>query len=339
MNMKYIGFTLLGVIILLGSLACTTEETAEAAAARIFGGSSEALLFLDCRAVSRNEIDFEFSVPVTVTSVSFSSALEVGSIENGKIVKVFFDRDIEAGIRLTADILAEDSSGNTISAVVPFRSRNDRMPRLVINELRTEYGNPRAEFIEFIALTAGNLGAMKVYVESNSKQPMIYEFQPVEVKAGEYVVLHLRKLDSASVDEYGTRLDESPGADSSPDARDFWIPGNAELLRKTDIVYMTDQDDNVLCAVMISEAPDSAWAKDYFERAAQFLYDHGAWMSAEGGICSPAQAVISANIKTAATRSISRDQTAANTNTAADWYITATGCATPGKPNNPKRFQ
>jgi hypothetical protein len=94
---------------------------------------------------------------------------------------------------------------------------------------------------------------------------------------------------------------------------------------------------------MLSENPDPWWKKDHFAQAAEFLYGQGAWTvspgDAGGVIPGPAGAVHTAAIKTAMTRSISRDETAADTNTAADWYITANGGATPGKPNNPKRFE
>ena len=208
---------------------------------------------------------------------------------------------------------------------------------MLINELRTEYSKPRAEYIEFKMLSAGNLGALRVFIEGNYKNPMTYEFSPVEVKAGEYVVLHLRALDDLCKDEYGNNLNESGGTDSSPTARDFWIPGSAKLLHKTDAVYALDQDDRVISAVMLSEAPDASWQKDYFAQAAELLFKQGAWKSADGKICGPKDAVNSSAIKTAATRSISRDETVKNTNTQADWYIAATSCATPGEPNNPKR--
>ena len=337
--MKNVGFVLLGICILPGlffSCSTSTGETNKSPA-NIYGGSSQALLFLSCKAVSEREIDFEFSLPVRVVSLRFTPNLEIDSIEEGSTVKVNITDNPGPGVKFLADILAEDTDGNTISVLAPFRSRNDRMPLLRINELRTEYSKPRTEFIEFKMLSSGNLGAMRVFVESNSKNPLIYEFAPVEISEGEYVVLHLRTLEDSCRDEYAA-LDESGGTDSSPTARDFWIPGAVKLLRKTDAVYVLDQDDRALGAVMISENPDSAWKKDYFDLAAEFLFMKRAWLSPAGRKCLPLDAVNSFNIKTSVTRSISRDETAENTNTSADWYITATSCATPGGPNNPKRF-
>jgi hypothetical protein len=90
-----------------------------------------------------------------------------------------------------------------------------------------------------------------------------------------------------------------------------------------------DQDDNVLDAVMLAENPFPPRSAAFFAATAEFLFDKGAW---EGG------ALNSTGIGNALTRSISRDETVPDTNTAADWYITANGGVSPGKPNDPRRL-
>lgn len=322
-------FAMLGILLsVLGS--CSSGE----GPGELFGGSSQAPVFLEHKAVSETEIDFKFSLPVKVTSIVFSPVQEVSSIEHGSTVRVTLQESPGVGVPLVADLLAEDEHGNTINVLVPFRSRNNRVPDLLINELRTEFIRPRAEFIEFRIKSDGNLGALRLFIASNPRNPMVYEFPPVEVKNGDLVVLHLRTLDeNASRDELGDRLDESGGQDASSTARDLWIPGSTKLLRKTDAVYLLDQDNRVLSAVMLSENRDAQWQREHFQEAAEFLFSQGAWMSPDGGFPSPLFAVDSSGIGTAATRSVSRDEAAANTNTAADWFIAGTGGATPGRNN------
>jgi hypothetical protein len=213
------------------------------------------------------------------------------------------------------------------------------MPQLTVNEVCTEYSSPRSEFIEFKALSAGNLGAMRVFIlgNSNPSKQTVYEFLPVEVKKGEYIVLHLRTLSEACKNEYGGDLAESGGTDSCDTARDFWIPGSTKLIHKTSIIYVLDQDGNVLTSLMLSEDRDASWQKDYFAEAAEFLFQKGAWSSADGKVCAPKDAVVTAGAS--ATRTICRDETTDSGNTAADWYVTVTSGSTPGKPNNSKRYQ
>jgi hypothetical protein len=333
--MKYL-YSLLAVICSISCTGCSCVTDGTEAAGKILGKSSEAPVFISCKAVSETEIDFEFSLPVKVTSLHFSPEIQPDVIENGSTVRVSFNGELGPGERVTADLLAEDDNGNTINVLVPFRSRNDRLPSLLITEIRTEYTKPRCEFIELKTLEAGNLGALRVFVAGNYKAPLIYEFPSVEVARGEYITLHLRTTEESNRDELGKNLDYSGGADSSPTARDIWIPGSAKLLHKTDAIYLMDQDDSVIDAVMLSDNADPWWSKDYFAEAAEFLYNVAAWKSPDNKICDPSKAVQTA--RTTLTRTICRDELIGeDSDTAADWYITANSSATPGKPNNPKR--
>ena len=292
--------------------------------------------FLFGKFVSETEIEFEFSLPVRVLSLSFDPPMESGLVEEGSLVTVFLDESPKPGMRFTTYIEAEDEWENIITVETILYAKNNRVPKLQINELRTEWSNSasRAEFIEFKILSEGNLGALRVFVASNNANPMIYQFLPVEVGAGEYVVLHLRTLEqNLVISEYGDCLEESGGRDSSPLARDIWIPGSSKLLRKTDAVYIMDLDDNVLDAVMISETQAAIWNRDFLIEAARFLFYKGAWSSPAGEICLPADAVSSIGIGSAVTRSISRNETMDNVGNATNWYVTGNGGATPGGPN------
>jgi len=302
-------------------------------------GSPPAPVFLSCKAVSETEITFEFSLPVNIVSLCFVPEHEIDEIKNGSTVTVTLKDNMVIGQNVTAFLTAEDEYENIIDISAGFKSRNTRVPLMRINELRTEYSKSasRAEFIELKISTAGNLSALRVIAASNYKNPIIYEFPPIEVKEGEYVVLHTRTLNDTCLDECGDNLRESGGTDSSPDARDLWIQGSAELLRKTDIVYILDQDDNVLDAVLLALDPSPVWKlesrQDCYPAHAEFLFNRNAWKSASGTIPSPADAVNTAEIKTSATRSVSRYETLENTRSAADWYVTPQNGATPGGPN------
>jgi len=329
---------LLGAAVLLGS--CSTPETPSAAPVQ--GGSSSALLYLNCRSVSQEEVEFTFSRPVTIKNLNFEPELSVDSVENGSTVRVKFKEKTESGKLINANLLAEDAKKNTLNVLVSFRSRNDRMPKLLINEICTENASAAAgkkeEFIEFKTKSAGNLGAMRVVINSNSTaaKQTVYEFSPVEVKKNEYIVLHLRTYNLESKDEYTGNLDESTGINATPTARDFWIPGETRLLHKTAMIYVLDQDDNVIDAVILSENQENWWTKDYFAETAEFLFKKEAWKAADGNICSPQDAVASA--KATNTRTICRDETVEDSNSAKDWYITDTSNATVGKPNSVKRY-
>jgi len=220
-------------------------------------------------------------------------------------------------------------------------SQELKVPKLVINELCVEKPNNsnKTEFIELKMLSDGNLSGMRVVIMGNSTPSKLttYDFLSKEVRKTDFVVLHLRTLEESSRNEYGNDKAESGGENASSKAWDFWIPDNKLLVHEAaSVVYVLDQDDNVLDAVMISNNSTTSWGQDYFTQAAEFLFNQGAWKSTDGQICRPADSVIS--IDATPTQTICRDEETEDTNTAADWYITVNKGATPGEPNNPNRF-
>jgi len=327
---------LLTSTLFLSAFSCSTEGALQ----QILGTRAEPPVFLECRSVSSTEMAFKFSQSVKVVSCYFDPPLEVKSIEGGDEVTVVFAKKLEEGKRVTADIVVEDSGMNTLNVIVPFRTRNDRMPSLFFNELRTENSKPKAEFVEFVSQGAGNLGGMRLFIAGHSLTTPVYEFAPTEVKTGEYIVLHLRTTEEGCQDETGADLALSLGTDSQNDARDLWVPGNSKLLHKTDALWLMDQDDKIIDAILLSESSDGKW-NDKIAEAASLLGRKKAWLPSNGDVAEwspgPSDAVISAG--TTSTRTICRDnETLASRPCAGNWYITATSSATPGKPNSSKRY-
>jgi hypothetical protein len=326
-----------GRLVLAGLCAALGACSTESAIQKVLGsGSASAPVFLGYQAVSPEEIDFRFSLPVEVSSLFFEPALDVKSVTGGATVQIHLDRPAVEGERIMANMLVEDEGGNTLDVLVPFRARNARLPAFTITELRTEYSNLKVEFVEIKTETAGNLGALRLFLASTSMDTPVWEFPPVEVGANEYIVIHLRSKEAGLVDETGTDRAASGGTEALPTARDFWVPGNSEKFRKTDAVFFLDQDDRIPDAVLLCES-EAEWSKkEFMGAAAELLAGQGAWIAAGGGVPGPQDAVASKN--TTATRSISRNQALSDRNGPADWYITAGSKASPGKANNPEVY-
>ncbi|MDR2103427.1 MAG: hypothetical protein LBP42_04910 [Treponema sp.] len=308
--------------------------------------STTAPVFLGYKAVSSTEIGFQFSLPVKVVSLNFDPPVEVESFDEGAMVTVTLPKPLKGGERFVADLLVEDTKQNTLNVLVPFRARNDRIPKLLITEIRTELSKLKVEFVELKALSAGNLGALRLFAATDSMEVPLFEFPPMEIEEGKYVVVHLRSAEAGVLNELGSDPGESGGSEASPEAWDFWVPESKERLRKTDAVYLLDQDNGVIDGVLFSETADVWWTKETLAKAAEFLGGQGAWVPVENADSGeapqenappgPADAVDSS--KTTNTRSICRDETLPDSNSATDWYITVASGATPGKANNPKRF-
>jgi len=314
------GFLALG----LSACGCSTDSAVQ----KILGVHVEPPVFLAVKPTAQREIQFSFSQPVRVSSLAFSPPLEVEAITPGAQVTVTLKDTPAGGARFVADMLVEDEHGSTLEIVAPLWTLNDRLPRLLITELRTEYSSPKAEFVELKALGDGNLGALRLFIAGSSLEEPVFEFPPVEAAPGEYVVVHLRTLDPDSQDETGKDLALSPGTEALSEARDFWVPGAVKRLRKTDAVFLLDQQDRVLDAVLLNEAPEGGWKKEALAKGADFLQSQAAWSG--GAVFSKGATV---------TRTVCRDESSPDTGTAADWYIAATSQATPGRPNSTKRYE
>jgi len=312
-----------GILAALLVSACSTE----AALQGLLENSALSPVFYGCKTSAQGEVEFLFSREVKVSSLYFDPPLETAVLSQGQAVKISFNSTLPGGSKIAADLLVEDKSKNTLNVLVSFRTRNDRMPELLINEVRAAYSKPKVEFVELKVLTAGNLGAMRLFAAYESEAP-IFEFPSVEVKAGEYIVVHTRSIEEGLVDETGTKLGESGGTEALTTARDFWIPG-AQILHSTNAIYLLDQDDKVLNGVTLFGSKYK-WT-DRVAAAAEFLAAQNAWKGA-----GPEDAADSEG--NTATRSICR-AAGANTNSAADWYVTATSSATPGAVNSTKRYK
>ena len=326
------------------AFSCSTDREIQ----QILGTSAKAPVFMDCRPVSSTEIIFKFSQPVRLVSFNTDPALETADIEEGRDVKITFSRPMEAGKKFTADILVEDFERNSLNVIVPFRARNDRMPAIVFNELRFENASSthKVEYVEFKTLEAGNLGAMRLFIAHQSLSNPFYEFPPAEVKAGEYMVLHTRNVEEGCVDETGGNLGLSKGTEALSDARDFWIPGNKKYMHNINGLWLLDQDDRIIDAVLLCESADlagsSAALTKTFKDAAEFLGKKKAWLPLSGEIPgeewipSPSDAALTKGNTN--TRTLCRNEGIPHERRAGNWYICATSSATPGKANSTKKY-
>ncbi|MDR2445417.1 MAG: hypothetical protein LBD44_05735 [Spirochaetaceae bacterium] len=340
----------------LTALLCAILPSCDEAMAinKVLGMGVQAPVFISYKAISGIEVQFQFSVPVRVIEayVDVGLELEEFSSEYESTVALLFKEDISGGKSIIADLLVEDVDGNSLNLLVPVKTRNYRIPNLRLNEVRLDQSRSSStkkysiEFIELYTEAAGNLGAMRLFVASMGIDEPVYEFPQAEVKAGEYITLHMRtKEGDTAVDELGNELGlsvvtESNEKDVSATARDLWVAVDTKYLHSTDVIYLTDQDDLIIDALVLAETPD-AWAKNNtFSRAAELLARQGAWLANDGeAVKSPGYADTVDSAKTTATRTLCRDETKADTNTLSDWYICATSNATPGGKNSTNRYE
>lgn len=293
-------------------------------------------VFLGATSLDTKTFELQFSTEVELEHVSFDLPTSGIEVQNGATCRIVSETAFPRGAKITISGRARDTQNNTLDFIVPLRVRNDRIPALIITEVRTEYSKPKVEFIELYTRSAGNLGGLRIVSSSCFLEAPLYEFEPTEVRQGEYVVVHLRSIEDNLQDERGDNLALSGGTEAHPEARDFWLPGNTKKIRKTDGIALIDQDNRVLDALLISETTEGSWQKNEMTSFCSFLVAQEAWRGTSEDLL-PADAVTSSYTTT--TRTICRDESREDSNTAADWYITATSGATPGEPNKTTRYE
>jgi len=210
---------------------------------------------------------------------------------------------------------------------------------LIINELKTEFSgtSKQAEYIEFKAITAGNLNGISVHTMFDVNKPFVYYFPEINVKEGEYITLHLRTIEDNCIDELGDDLNLSGGNDSCSTARDLWVTGSEKYLHKTDIVYLQNASGGIIDAIVMNENPSMTWKKSraHFADIVKYLCSVGAW-ECEDDNPTAFDAVNTSTVGQSMYKSVSRYEWRANHFNTSDWYITdnKNTYITPGLPNN-----
>lgn len=244
--------------------------------------------------------------------------------ENIYAVPVAFVSETQAGFPYTLFGCAQDESGNTITFSLTFAGYNNRIPPVILNEVRTEYTKPKSEFVELRVLEDGNIGGLTVYNACDGEK-LMYVFPSVEVKKGEFIVLHYRTLEEACKDEL-LSLDESGGTDSCPAARDFWVKDTKARIGLQDVILIkSSSSGSILDALLLSESGKENWKTAELEKAARSAYECGAWSSG----WEPKDAFCSDNVTT--TRTINRQIDGS-------WITAASGGASPGRENSTKAY-
>jgi hypothetical protein len=161
---------------------------------------------------------------------------------------------------------------------------------------------------------------------------------PVEVKAGEYIVVHTKPVGTPDeIDETDSPV-ECSAADSVMEAWDVWIAGGSGLSGNNGVISLYSHSNGELLDGFLYSNRTSSSDENYrgfgsldtMTRADQLWLQEG-WMAA-GRLIAPEDAVNPDN--STATRSICRLPDGEDSNSAADWHIVDTSQSSFGSENS-----
>lgn len=305
----------------------------------VWGGDAVVPKLVGVEPVSAKEIRATFSAPVSISNAEVAmpdvpGAIITTSWETDTTNSVMFILDEPVGVGSPAALSATvaDGKGDTLSFSVPFTGYNDHPAKLRINEIRIDYTGakektpPKVEFVEFVVVAAGNLGGVEVYNAANTASPS-YEFPPVEVSAGDFIVYHLRSLEEGLVNETGA-IDVSGGTDAKPTARDFWDTYTRKPFKDDNVILVRERKAGpIMDALLYVATKTTDWPSDAVKAAAELAFSSGAWKPGSG----VADAAGTDSVST--TRTLGRDALSVDTDTAADWAVCAKSKCSPGIAN------
>jgi hypothetical protein len=302
---------------------------------------------------SNRVLALRFTEPVTVENIHVTRA-DTGRVvstatreetDDQTLVSLELSEPTTLGTPYRVSGIVTDRAGNSLDFSIAFSGYNDSVPRLVLSEIRSEATKPKYEFIELYALSDGNLAGVTLF-SANDGNDGIYEFPAAEVKRGEYIVVHYRKIPTDGetlemlVDETGDDLSASAGKETGP-WRDFWANNTVARIAKSDVILLRERAGGELLDALLYCLPEKTeWKNDTIYEAAEEAFDCGLWPDG----FEPTSALSSDGVT--ATRTIGRQNIAAlaasNTESAASgaqvWLVTKTSSASPGKENSSEPY-
>lgn len=189
--------------------------------------------------------------------------------DDGTSVTFLMEEECEIGQAYEIYGVVEDKTGNTLSFCVPFTGYNSHVPKLLMTELLVKYGTGtvkketvyRNEFIEILALTDGNLAGVEI-VSGSDGEGKKFVFSPIDVSAGEIILVHLRTTGDGCISETDN-LNEATAPHSKNGVRDIWSENTASCLNdKSDVIILRNGPDGEIMDGFMYAADDAeAWKK------------------------------------------------------------------------------
>jgi hypothetical protein len=169
---------------------------------------------------------FDEAVTPVEGSLASEPRADLGCRSEAESLVVEFASDQSPGADYALSGEVEDPCGNRTRFLVRFAGWNDRAPKLRLSEVQTGKNssktNPHRDFVELEVLADGNVGGEELSWASSVKTAT-YRFPGIEVKKGDFLVLHLAPEGiAAEVDELGSDLSASGGIDAGAAGRDLW---------------------------------------------------------------------------------------------------------------------
>lgn len=288
---------------------------------QIIGADYSCPVIADFRVVSDTELELAFSDSVKVNGLVVSEKL-LGNGSTEFISETNLNPQLEDAAGLSSRIAAdysvedrgrlvrismestqvgkeyilygetEDKTGSTLTFALPFTGYNSRVPLLLFSEIRTQLksqnnsekaaGVYKSELIQFFVARSGNLAGLAIKSGYDGDTRDFY-FPPLEVEAGQIIIVHPRLRGAGTVSELGDDLTLSTAPYSRDNCRDLWgTEDKAHYGDKTDVLLLVNTcDGKILDGLMFAEEGLEEWKKPLQQEYAELAVAQGLFPSAK----------------------------------------------------------
>ena len=291
------------------------------------------------------ELHFLFNEKVEVSehNTLITPSLPVSSVTaEGKQVILKLTAKQEIGKNYQIHMTVLDKVGNKLSFIYNFSGWNPELPSIIINEFNPKGSGKNPDCVELLVLEGGNTGGIILRIGTQSRYSGQFIFPAIKVKAGEYLVIHVKPEGTREEINELDDISLSGGLLATDTARDFWLKGGSGLPGNNGAITLFERlDGPVMDAVLWSNRQDEpesekrGWTSEGYIFAKE-LGESSGWTAKEGNIPFPSEAIDSS--RTTGTRSLSRASIPIDTNTNRDWHTVPNRSSSFGRPNTDKRY-
>lgn len=293
-----------------------------------------------CDRDGTNSVILRFDKPVHELLITPPQGVINHQSEDDLVFRLSFSVEPEPGAEWVLKVQASDRAGNSSMSLVAVYGINPRLPAVRLNELSINGSNTKPDYIEILALSDGNLAGLVAALGKPADGESYYTFPSVEVRKGDYILLHAKPQGISQEKDETKNKWESGGLLSSPTAWDFWWRGGKGLSGTNGVVVLLDNPrgrclDAVVYTNRTSASDDRyrGWGSSAMLQRVEWLQGLDGWEPSSTDDLVPEDAVNSAY--TTSTRTLNRKNTGSGK---AAWFTGASGTATPGAVNTTQAY-
>ncbi|MFP4619658.1 MAG: hypothetical protein ACLFMZ_12525 [Spirochaetaceae bacterium] len=290
------------------------------------------------------EIIFNERAEISRQELSIYPEVPLESIDwKRETCRITLSETMQPGIEYALEGTARDESGNSLTFLTHIFGYNPNLPTLRLNEITTQGSTSNPDKVELKILEDGTTAGLCLYEGVDTSWTSRKILPPIEVEAGDYIVVHFRP--AGTPDEIDELEDpyECSAEKAVPGAWDLWVEGSTGISSNNGVIAIYESTTGPLIDGFLYSNRTSSSDERYrgfgttraLERA-DILHEQGGWLAQER-LVAPEDAVDPDD--STATRSMCRMPEGSDTNTAADWHIVPTRGSTFGFLNSEEVYE